>query len=51
MAIAIKSVPVLREEVAVRFDRTARISIAKKSSVKFSEQIAVSSKILKKAKI
>ncbi len=51
MAIAIKSVPVLKESVAVQFDSNARESIAKKSSVKFSRQIASASKILAKAKI
>lgn len=51
MAIAIKSVPVLKDEAAVRFDNTAKASIAKKSTVKFSKQVALSSKILAKAKI
>ena len=51
MAIAIKNVPVLKETAAVRFDSNAKASIAKKSSVKFSKQIALSSKILAKAKI
>jgi len=51
MAIAIKSVPVLKTSAAVRFDSNAKSSIAKKSSVKFSKQAAVSSKILAKAKI
>lgn len=51
MAIAIKTVPVLKEKAAVRFDSNAQSSIAKKSSVKFSKQVAISSKILAKAKI
>ena len=51
MAIAIKSVPVLKEDVAVRFNSNAQNYIAKKSTVKFSKQIAISSKILAKAKI
>ncbi len=51
MAIVIKSVPVLKEAAAVRFDSNAQDAIAQKSSVKFSQQVAVSSKILAKAKI
>ena len=51
MAIAIKSVPVLKESAAVRFDRIAKASSAKKSTVKFAKQVALSSKILAKAKI
>lgn len=51
MAITIKGVPVLKESAAVRFDSNAQDAIAKKSSVKFSQQVAISSKILAKAKI
>lgn len=51
MATAIKIFPVLKDSAAVRFDDNTRTSITKKSSVKFSEQIAVSTKILGKAKI
>ena len=51
MAIAIKSVPVLKKEAAVRFNANAKEAVAKKSTVKFSKQIALSSKILAKAKI
>lgn len=51
MAIAIKGVPVLKESVAVRFDSNAKASLAKKSSVNFLKQIAISSKILAKAKL
>lgn len=51
MAIAIKPVPVLKDDDAVRFDSNAEVSIAKKSSVKFSKQVAVSAKILAKAKL
>lgn len=51
MAIAIKSVPVLKMSAAVKFNSNAQVSIAKKSSIKFSKQIAVSSVILAKAKI
>lgn len=51
MAIAIKGVPILKDTAAVRFDNLAKASVAKKSTVKFSEQVALSSKILAKAKI
>lgn len=51
MAITIKSVPVLKKEVADRFNKNANKSIANKSSVKFAKQVAVSAKILEKAKI
>lgn len=51
MATTIKSVPVLREKAAVRFNSKAEKSIAKKSSVNFSKQAEIASKILKKAKI
>ena len=51
MSIAIKNVPVLKDKAAARFNRRAAASIAKKSTIKFSKQIAVSSKILAKAKI
>lgn len=49
MAIAIKSVPILKDKAAVSFDRNAEASIAKKSTVKFSKEIATYSKILAKA--
>ncbi len=51
MAIAIKTVPVLKEKAAVRFNSSADASIEKKASIKFSKQIAISCKILAKAKI
>jgi hypothetical protein len=51
MAIAIKGVPVLKESSAVNFNSKAQISITRKFSVKFSNQVAISSKILAKAKI
>lgn len=51
MAIAIKSVPVLKDDVAVRFNSNAKISITKKSTVKFSKQLSISTKILEKAKL
>ncbi len=51
MAIAIKSVPVLKESVATKFDIRAKLAVAKKSTIKFSKQVEISSKILAKAKI
>jgi hypothetical protein len=51
MAITIKSVPVLKKSAAVRFDSNAKASMAKKSTVKFAKQVAISAKILAKAKI
>ncbi len=51
MAIVIKSVPILKDKVAVRFNDNAKIASAKKNSVSFSNQVAISSKILAKAKI
>ena len=51
MAIAIKSIPVLKEKPADEFNRSAEASIAKKSTVKFAKQIAATSKILAKAKL
>lgn len=51
MAIAIKSVPVLKEKAAEKFNSTAQASIAKKSSINFTKQIEVYSKILAKAKL
>lgn len=51
MANAIKAVPVLKEDVAISFNKKARAAVAKKSTVKFSKQAAISAKILAKAKI
>lgn len=51
MAIAIKSVPVLKKSVAIKFDSRAKNAIARKSTVKFSKQVEILSKILSKAKI
>ena len=51
MAIAIKGVPVLKEAVAIKFDSKAKVAIAKKSTIKFSTQVEITSKILAKAKI
>jgi hypothetical protein len=51
MAIAIKGVPVLKKTAAIKFNNKARVAVSKKSSVKFSDQIEISSKILAKAKL
>ncbi|MGG7034476.1 MAG: hypothetical protein ACI7YS_04675 [Flavobacterium sp.] len=51
MAIAIKSIPVLRDKAAQAFTSTVTANTAKKSSVDFSKQVSVASKILAKAKI
>ncbi|WP_162304953.1 hypothetical protein [Sphingobacterium olei] len=51
MSIAIKNIPVLNEDAAISFDSNAKAAIAKKSSIKFTKQLAVAAKILEKAKI
>ncbi len=51
MAIAIKSIPVLKDKVAQTFTATVTVNTAKKSSVDFSKQANVASKILAKAKL
>lgn len=51
MAIAIKSIPVLRDKAAQAFTFTVTVNTAKKSSIDFSKQVSVASKILAKAKI
>ncbi len=51
MATKIKSIPVLRDKAAQAFISTVKVNTAKKSSVDFSKQVSVVSKILAKAKI
>ena len=51
MAIAIKSIPVLRNRAAQAFSATVNANNAKKSTVDFSVQVNVASKILAKAKL
>lgn len=51
MAIAIKSIPVLKDEAARAFTSAVTINTSKKSSVDFSKQVSVATKILAKAKI
>ncbi|MFA5478940.1 MAG: hypothetical protein WC337_02870 [Candidatus Muiribacteriota bacterium] len=51
MAIRIKAVPVLEKDAAIRFNSKARASVAQKSCVNFSKQVAIAERILAKAKI
>jgi len=52
MAITIKSIPVLTDEVAATFIAIADRNFSKKkASVDFSKQVAKANKILAKAKI
>ncbi|MFT4153954.1 hypothetical protein [Parafilimonas sp.] len=51
MAIAIKTVPVLKDKVSETFNRKAIASAAKKATVKFTKEISISSKILAKAEL
>ncbi len=51
MAIAIKSIPVLKDKAADSFNLKVAENTTKKSTVNFSKQNAVSAKILAKAKL
>ena len=51
MAIAIKSIPALKNEAAKAFLDKVSGCTAKKSSVDFSKQADIASKILAKAKL
>jgi len=51
MAIAIKSIPVLKDKAAAAFTIKVDEGTARKSSVNFSKQASVSAKILAKAKL
>jgi hypothetical protein len=51
MAIAIKSIPVLRDKVASSFIAKALSNYSKKSTFDFSQQAKKASNILSKAKI
>ena len=51
MAIAIKSIPVLRDKVAQAFNATVKSNTAKRSTIDFSKQANVASKILAKANL
>lgn len=51
MAIAIKSIPTLTENVAKTFIREADAATKKRGSVDFSKQVTAANKILEKAKM
>lgn len=51
MAIAIKSIPVLKDKAAVHFTSKVAENSARRSSIDFSKQSSVASKILAKAKL
>jgi len=51
MAIAIKSIPTLKDKVAEIFIKNAEASLTKKDSVNFSKQVKSANKILSKASI
>ncbi len=51
MAIAIKSIPVLKDQAAVHFTNRVTENSARKSSVDFSKQTSVATKILAKANL
>lgn len=49
MAIAIKSIPVLREKEAKAFIKKIDVTTSKRASVNFSKQVQAADAILKKA--
>ena len=51
MAIAIKSIPVLKNQAAANFTTKIAENSAIKNSVDFSEQTSIAAKILAKAKL
>ena len=51
MAIAIKSIPVLKDKAAAHFTSKVVANSAKKYSVDFSKQTSIAVKILEKAKL
>jgi hypothetical protein len=51
MAIAIKSIPTLKNKTAKAFIKNAEVANSKKASVNFSNQVASTRSILKKAKM
>jgi hypothetical protein len=51
MALAIKSIPILRADVAASFVRNASTQLAKKATIDFSKQAVQASKILAKARL
>ena len=51
MAIAIKSIPTLKGEAAIKFVKKAEAASKKRATIDFSKQIKIATKILKKAKL
>lgn len=51
MAIAIKSIPVLKNKAAVNFTTKVTANSARRSTIDFSKQTSIASKILAKAKL
>ncbi len=51
MAIAIKSIPVLKNTEAKRFNKNAKTALNNKRSVSFGDHIRMTDAILKKAKM
>ena len=51
MAIAIKSIPILKEKEAETFSKKVITNNANKHTINFSNQVDISNKILEKAKI
>ncbi|MEE9361635.1 MAG: hypothetical protein V3U92_03460 [Cellulophaga sp.] len=51
MAIAIKSIPVLKDKAAAHFTSKVDENSAKRSSVDFSKQTSIAAKILAKANL
>ena len=51
MAIAIKSIPTLKDNVAEVFVSKAEASSAKRAAINFSKQVESTKSILKKAKM
>lgn len=51
MAIAIKSIPVLKDKAAASFSKKVAENSANKLSINFSKETSTSAKILAKAKI
>ena len=50
MAIAIKSTPILKGDVAKSFIEKADANLSKKSTVDFSKQVSIAKQILGKSK-
>lgn len=51
MAIAIKSVPTLKNKVATKFVKNAELASKKRGTVNFSKQVKAANQILEKASI